>query len=100
MLNLNNNPHNFTQLMPYICTPKASHLRHANRDAPGSKPARHVPERRVGSLALCLPHIDKQCANFYAKDLPLNAERQRIRCAWALRKDVWNPQNDSFHQLN
>ena len=36
-----------------------------------------LPERPYTSM-------DTQCANFYAKDLSLNAERQRIRCAWAL----------------
>ena len=41
-------------------------------------------ERRVESLAVCMPHMDNKCANFYAKDLTLNAERQRLLCAWAL----------------
>ena len=41
-------------------------------------------ERRVESLAVCMPHMDNKCANFYAKDLMLNAGRQRLRCAWAL----------------
>ena len=36
-------------------------------------------------LQLCIPHIDKQWANFYAKDLSLNAERQRLRYAWVIR---------------
>ena len=41
-------------------------------------------ERRVESLAVCMPHMDNKCANFYSKDLTLNAERQRLLCAWAL----------------
>ena len=45
----------------------------------GSKAA-----RRVKSLVVSMPHRDKQCANFYVKDLTLNAERQRLRCAYAL----------------
>ena len=40
------------------------------------------PEHRVESLAVCTPHKNKQCSSFYAKDLPLNAERQCLRCAW------------------
>ena len=43
------------------------------------------PERRVKSLVVCMPYMDKQCAYFHAKDLSLNAEQQRLRCAWALR---------------
>ena len=35
-------------------------------------------ERRVESLAVCMPHMDNKCDNFYAKDLTLNAERQRL----------------------
>ena len=42
-------------------------------------------ERRVESLAVCMPHMDEKCTNFYAKGLTLNAERQRLRCAWAFR---------------
>ena len=41
-------------------------------------------ERRIESLAVCMPHMDNKCADFYAKDLTLNAERQRLLCAWAL----------------
>ena len=41
-------------------------------------------ERRIESLAVCMPHMDNKCADFNAKDLTLNAERQRILCAWAL----------------
>ena len=39
------------------------------------------PERRIESLAVCMAHMDKRCSNFYAKDLSLNAARQRLRCA-------------------
>ena len=42
------------------------------------------PERRVESLAACMEHMDKQRADFYAKDLTLNAKRQRLWCTWAL----------------
>ena len=41
-------------------------------------------ERRIESLAVCMPHMDNKYADFYAKDLTLNAERQRLLCAWAL----------------
>ena len=44
------------------------------------------PKRSVKSLAMCMPNIDKQFANSYAKELSLDAERQRIRCAWALTR--------------
>ena len=44
-------------------------------------------ERRVGSLAVCMPQLNNTCANFYAKDLTLNAGRQRLRCAWAITLD-------------
>ena len=40
---------------------------------------------KTGYNAVCMPHMDKQCANLYAKDMSLNAERQRLRCAWALK---------------
>ena len=42
-------------------------------------------ERCVESLAVCMPHtlMDKQCSNFNTRDLSLNGERQRVRCAWA-----------------
>ena len=32
-----------------------------------------------------MPQLNNTCANFYAKDLTLNAGRQRLRCAWAIR---------------
>ena len=41
-------------------------------------------ERRVESLAVCMPQLNNTCANFYAKDLTLNPGRQRLRCAWAI----------------
>ena len=41
-------------------------------------------ECRFESLAVCMPHMDKQCGNFNAMDLSLNTRRQRLRCAWAL----------------
>ena len=41
-------------------------------------------ERRVESLAVCMPQLNNTCANLYAKDLTLSAERQRPRCAWAI----------------
>ena len=41
-------------------------------------------ERRVESLAVCMPQLNNTCANLYAKDLTLNAGRQRLRCAWAI----------------
>ena len=43
-----------------------------------------LPELRIGLLAVCMPHMDKQCSNFNTNDLSLDTERQRIRCAWAL----------------
>ena len=33
------------------------------------------PERRIES------HRNKKCSNFYAKDLPHDAERKRLQCA-------------------
>ena len=47
-------------------------------------------ERRVESLAVCMPQLNNTCANFYAKDLTLNAGR-RFRCAWAIT------QKDDIH---
>ena len=44
-------------------------------------------ERRVKSLAVCMPHMDKQLAKFYTKNLTFDAERQRLRCAWALKHE-------------
>ena len=41
-------------------------------------------ERRVEPLAVCMPQLNNTCAYFYAKDLTLNAGRQRLRCAWAI----------------
>ena len=41
-------------------------------------------ERRVASLAVCMSQLKNTCADFYAKDLTLNAGRQRLRCAWAI----------------
>ena len=41
-------------------------------------------KRRVESLAVCMPQLNNTCANIYAKDLTLNAGRQRLRCAWAI----------------
>ena len=46
-----------------------------------------LPERGVESLAVCMPQMDKQCANFYVMDLSLNAERQSLGCAWAFTKN-------------
>ena len=54
----------------------------------GSKPVYVFPECRIGSFAVCMPHMDKQCSNVYAKDLPLNAERQSLLCAWARRSTL------------
>ena len=58
----------------------------------------HVYEKYNGtvwkgqSLAACMPHIDKQCANFCAEDQSLNAEWQRLGFAWALNDSprVWH----------
>ena len=46
--------------------------------------ARRVSLAPRRSLAVCMPHMDKQCASFYVKDMSLNAEQQHFRCAWAL----------------
>ena len=43
-----------------------------------------LPEHHVESLAVCMPHMDKQCFNSKANHLSLDAERQRVQCAWAL----------------
>ena len=40
-------------------------------------------ECRVESLVVYMPHIDKECSNFYDKDMSLDAERHRVWCAWA-----------------
>ena len=70
-------------------------LRRANLNALGVHRAiyHHVlkqrivfPERRVESLAVCMPHMDKQCSNYNAKQLSLNAERRRLRCAGAFKR--------------
>ena len=72
-------------LIYVLNTPKAKTLRRSNRCALGvHREIYYCVERRVESLAVCMPHMVNQCANFYAKDLTLNAERQRLRCAWAL----------------
>ena len=45
-------------------------------------------ERRVESLAACMPQLNNTCANFYAKDLTLNAGQQCLRCAWAITRSA------------
>ena len=39
-------------------------------------------ERRVESLAVCMPRMDKQCSHFYDKVVSFDAERQRVRYSW------------------
>ena len=41
-------------------------------------------ESSIKSLAVCMPHMDKQCPYFYSKILSLDASRQNIQCAWFL----------------
>ena len=75
-----------------LCTPKPSLAPPKSRRARCEKSSilAHIlnhravfPERRVVSLAVCVPHMDKQFSNFYANDLSLDAERHRVRCTWA-----------------
>ena len=45
--------------------------------------------------------MDKQCSNFYTKDMSLDAVRQRIRCAWALKgKDNGKNNDEGFDTLH
>ena len=57
-------------------------------------------ERRVESLAVCMPHLNNTCANCYVKYLTLNAGRQRFRCAWALTLHVRAATDESQKTLN
>ena len=70
-----------------LCTPKASNLHCTNRAALGAVYITPVLNQRVmflkcsvESLAVCMPHVDKQ-------DLSPIAERQRLRCAWAFKSE-------------
>ena len=56
-------------------------------------------ESRVESLAVCMPHMEKLLANFYAKDLTLNAGRRRLRCAWALMLDCLKLRPHSYIRM-
>ena len=78
------------------CWVKAEGVMHAQRKSPRARYAKSnilaqvlnqsvvYLERRVESLAMCMPQLNNTCANFYANDLTLNAGRQRLRSAWAI----------------